>query len=172
MLGGTFCVRAGLDLLPAERRGTWAERLDEAEAHPPRHFANNGWVVHALQAAWSAITHTTVPESSPAEGGFPAQHLQLALEAAVRAGTVTDTVAAIAGALLGARWGSSAVPLEWQRAVTGWPGLKGADLIRLSLLTARGGGDDTAGRPSTSQMPPSHPGFALPHSHDRGDWAS
>ncbi|WP_415937311.1 ADP-ribosylglycohydrolase family protein [Streptomyces sp. 039-1] len=173
VLDGTFDgVRAGLDLLPAERRGTWAERLDEAEAHPPRHFANNGWVVHALQAAWSAITRTAVPESSPAEGSFPAQHLPLALEAAVRAGTDTDTVAAIAGALLGARWGSSAVPLEWQRAVTGWPGLKGADLIRLALLTARGGSDDTASRPSTPQMPSSDPGFAIPHPHDPGDWES
>ncbi|MFG2454731.1 ADP-ribosylglycohydrolase family protein [Streptomyces sp. NPDC048512] len=169
VLDGTFDgVRAGLDLLPVERRGTWAERLDEAEAHPPRRFNNNGWVVHALQAAWSAITRTAVPELRPAEGSFPAQHLKLALEAAVRAGTDTDTVAAIAGALLGARWGSSAVPLEWQRAVTGWPGMKGADLVRLALLTARGGSDDAAGWPSTPQMPSSHPGFAIPHPHDPG----
>ena len=54
------------------------------------------------------------------------------VEAAVRAGTDTDTVAAIAGALLGARWGCSGIPLEWQRAVNGWPGLTGADLVRLA----------------------------------------
>ncbi|MFE2581903.1 ADP-ribosylglycohydrolase family protein [Streptomyces sp. NPDC059378] len=169
VLDGNFDgVRAGLELLPAERRDKWAERLDEAEAHPPHHFTNNGWVVHALQAAWSAITRTAVPELSPAEGGFPAQHLQLALEAAVRAGTDTDTVAAIAGALLGARWGCSGVPLEWQRAVNGWPGLNGADLVRLALLTARGGSDDAVGWPSTPQLPSSHSRFAIPHPHDPG----
>ncbi|SNS26960.1 ADP-ribosylglycohydrolase family protein [Actinacidiphila glaucinigra] len=146
VLHGTFDgVREGLALLPPERREAWAKRLDEAEAHPPHHFVNNGWVVHALQAAWSAITRTAVPEPNPAEGRFPAQHLQSALEAAVRAGTDTDTVAAIAGALLGARWGCSGIPLDWQQAVNGWPGLTGADLVRLAVLTARGGTDDDAG---------------------------
>ncbi|MER6270844.1 ADP-ribosylglycohydrolase family protein [Streptomyces sp900105755] len=164
-------VRAGLDLLPAERRGLWAERLDEAEAHAPHHFSSNGWVVHALQAAWSAIIRTPVPELNPAKGGFPAQHLRLALEAAVRAGNDTDTVAAIAGALLGARWGCSAVPLEWQRDVHGWPGLTGAELVRLAVLTAGGGSGDATGWPSAARMPvsPSTPrGFAVPHPHDEG----
>ncbi|MDN5385071.1 ADP-ribosylglycohydrolase family protein [Streptomyces sp. LB8] len=172
VLEGTFDgVRAGLDLLPAERRVLWAERLDEAEAHPPHHFSRNGWVVHALQAAWSAIVRTPVPELSPAKGSFPAQHLRLALEAAVRAGTDTDTVAAIAGALLGARWGCSGIPLQWQQAVHGWPGLTGADLVRLAVLTARNGSDDAAGWPSAKHMPiPSHSSraFAIPHPHDPG----
>ncbi|MEU0677973.1 ADP-ribosylglycohydrolase family protein [Streptomyces sp. NPDC006172] len=170
VLDGTFDgVRAGLDLIPAERRGVWARRLDEAEAHPPHHFTNNGWVVHALQAAWSAIIRTSVPELSPAEGDFPAQHLRLALEAAVRAGTDTDTVAAIAGALLGARWGCSGVPLEWQRVVHGWPGHTGADLVRLAVLTARGGKDDAQGWPSATHMPAGgHLGFATAHPHDSG----
>ncbi|MEU5591493.1 ADP-ribosylglycohydrolase family protein [Streptomyces sp. NPDC020298] len=170
VLHGTFDgVRAGLDLLPAERRGLWARRLDEAEAHPPHHFSQNGWVVHALQAAWSAISRTPVPELSPAEGGFPAQHLRHALEAAVRAGTDTDTVAAIAGTLLGARWGCSGIPLEWQRAVHGWPGLTSPDLVRLAVLTARGGHDDGDGWPSVARMPlptASPSGFAVPHPHD------
>ncbi|MFH8394305.1 hypothetical protein [Streptomyces sp. NPDC018036] len=52
VLPGTFDgVRAGLDLLPAEPREVWAKRLDEPEANPPHHFTNNGWGVHALQAA-------------------------------------------------------------------------------------------------------------------------
>lgn len=172
VLHGTFDgVRAGLDLLPAERREIWEGRLDEAEANPPRHFSHNGWVVHALQAAWSAITRTAVPRLSPAEGSFPAQHFGLALEAAVRAGTDTDTVAAIAGALLGARWGCSGIPLEWQQAVHGWPGLTGADLVRLAVRTARGGTDDADGWPSAPRMPvpPTAPGgFAVPHPHDAG----
>ncbi|MGW2788102.1 ADP-ribosylglycohydrolase family protein, partial [Streptomyces populi] len=147
----------------------WAKRLDEAEANPPHHFANNGWVVHALQAAWSAITRTAVPELNPAEHSFPAQHFGLALEAAVRAGTDTDTVAAIAGALLGARWGCSGIPLEWQQVVHGWPGLTGADLVRLAVRTARGGSDDAQGWPSASRMSVGgHRGFAVPHPHDAG----
>ncbi|MGW9496164.1 ADP-ribosylglycohydrolase family protein [Streptomyces prasinus] len=172
VLEGTFDgVRAGLDLLPAERRALWAERLDEAEAHPPHHFGNNGWVVHAFQAAWSAIARTPVPELSPAGGSFPTQHLSLALEAAVRAGTDTDTVAAIAGALLGARWGCSGIPLQWQQAVHGWPGHRQADLVRLAVLTARGGSDDAAGWPSAARMPVSSStprGFAVAHPHDAG----
>ncbi|MFF3561421.1 ADP-ribosylglycohydrolase family protein [Streptomyces sp. NPDC002574] len=170
VLHGTFDgVREGLDLLPAERRQTWAKRLDEAEADPPHHFPNNGWVVHALQAAWSAITRTAVPELNLAEGRFPAQHFQLALEAAVRAGTDTDTVAAIAGALLGARWGCSGIPLEWQLAVKGWPDLTAPDLVRLAVLTARGGRDDKLGWPSSPVMPPGgHSSFAIPHPHDPG----
>ncbi|WP_234538360.1 ADP-ribosylglycohydrolase family protein [Streptomyces shenzhenensis] len=172
VLEGTFDgVHAGLDLLPADRRALWVERLDEAEAHPPHHFSPNGWVVSALQAAWSAITRTPVPELAPAEQSFPAQHLSLALEAAVRAGNDTDTVAAIAGALLGARWGCSGIPLEWQQAVHGWPGLTGVDLVRLAVRTARGGQDDGDGWPSAARVPVpagAHRGFAVPHPHDPG----
>jgi hypothetical protein len=133
--------------LPPERAEVWSQRLDEAEANPPAHFEHNGWVVQALQAAWSAIVRTPVPVDDPANGSFPAQHLRLALEAAVRGGNDTDTVAAIAGSLLGARWGASAIPLAWQRKVHGWPGLRARDLIRLGLITARGGHSDGAGWP-------------------------
>jgi len=122
-------VRGGLALLPADRRDRWAGWLDEAEAHPPHHFPGNGFVVTALQAAWSAIVRT------PAGG----DHLRDALYAAVGAGNDTDTVAAIAGALLGARWGRSAVPMEWQDIVHGWGGYRSADLVRMALLIAGGG---------------------------------
>ncbi|GAA5066577.1 ADP-ribosylglycohydrolase family protein [Streptomyces similanensis] len=172
VLDGTFDgVRAGLELLPVERRALWAERLDEAEAHPPRYFAGNGWVVHALQAAWSAVVRTPVPELDLAQKRFPAQHLRLALEEAVRAGNDTDTVAAIAGALLGARWGCSGIPLRWQQDVHGWPGLTGADLVRLAVRTAQGGQDDGIGWPSIvrAPVPAGAPrGFALPHPYDPG----
>jgi ADP-ribosylglycohydrolase len=56
-----------------------------------------------------------------------------ALRAAVRAGNDTDTVAAIAGALLGARWGASAIPAEYLEAVHGWPGYRAGDLAELAL---------------------------------------
>ena len=141
-------LRDAVDALPADRAGVWQDRLEQAENHPPAHFTNNEWVVAALQAAWSAIMRTPTPDHDPAAGVFPAQHLQNALEAAVRGGHDTDTVAAIAGGLLGAVWGASAVPLAWQRRLHGWPGLRARDLIRLGLLTATGGQPDSAGWPA------------------------
>ncbi len=48
-------------------------------------------------------------------------------------------MAAIAGQLLGARYGASAVPWRWRRVLHGWPGLRAADLVRLGVLTARRG---------------------------------
>ena len=149
VLNGTFDgLRLALDSLPADRRAVWAARLDEAEDNPPAHFDHNGWVVQALQGAWSAIARTAVPLDNPADGVFAAQHLQRALEAAVRGGHDTDTVAAIAGGLLGARWGASAIPAAWRRVVHGWPGLRGRDLMRIGVLTARGKGMDAQGWPA------------------------
>jgi ADP-ribosylglycohydrolase len=112
-------VREGLAHLPPDRRERWAAWLDEAEAAPPHHFINpNGFVVPALQAARSAITHTsTLPDG---------------LAAAVRAGNDIDTVAAIASA----RHGAAAVPPAWRSAVHGWPGLNADDLVRLAVSAA------------------------------------
>ncbi len=119
-----------------ERRGDvaayWAPLIAAAETGNPSDFPKNGWVVHALQTAWWAITH--------ADGRDPT-HLQAALKLAVRAGHDTDTTAAIAGTLLGARWGASAVPARWRRILHGWPGLRSRDLVALGVL-------DRAGRPS------------------------
>ncbi|OLE28091.1 MAG: hypothetical protein AUG49_03430 [Catenulispora sp. 13_1_20CM_3_70_7] len=118
-------VRNAVAFLPIERRQQWSEWLDEAEAKEPYEFQPNGFVVPALQAAWSAIYHTRIPER-------PEDHFRLALEAAVRAGDDTDTVAAIAGVLLGAAWGRAAIPEEWQRVVHGWPGLDAEGLAELA----------------------------------------
>ncbi|MDQ6873829.1 MAG: ADP-ribosylglycohydrolase family protein, partial [Actinomycetota bacterium] len=122
---GTFDgVREGLAQLPAGSRDRWAAWLSAAEAAPPDRFAPNGFVVPALQAAWSAVIRTAVPSDDPEQASFGCLHLQHSLQAAVRAGDDTDTVAAIAGALLGARWGASAVPARWRRLLHGWPGLR------------------------------------------------
>ena len=176
VLHGTFDgVHAALAYLPDDRATAWAGLLDEAEAHDPAHFTKNGWVVHALQAAWSAITRTPVPDLDPAAGSFAAQHLGLAVEAAVRAGYDTDTVAAIAGSLLGARWGASAVPLSWRRRVHGWPGHTSRDLVRLGVHAARlsngSPADDSAGWPGGSRVPYddySGRGALAVHPHDDG----
>ena len=139
-LHGTFDgLRPAVLCLPAGRAAAWTARLDEAERYPPEHFERNGRVVQAVQAAWSAISRTRVPGDDPGAGSFAAQHFQHALEAAVRGGRDTDTVAAIAGGLLGARWGASAVPLAWRRILHGWPGLRGRDLITLALCSAQDG---------------------------------
>jgi ADP-ribosylglycohydrolase len=122
-------VRIGLRHIPPERRELWQERLDAAEAGRPADFPNNGWVVSALQAAWSAIATTPVPQDDPIAGTFRADHLRLALDAAVRAGYDTDTVAAIAGGLLGAAYGASAVPIQWRNLLHGWPGINADGLV-------------------------------------------
>lgn len=126
VLTGELDVRFGFGHLDAARQRLWSERLDEAEVKPPRDFPNNGWVVAAMQAAWSAIVGTDTEE------GVGAEHLRRGLDAAVRAGDDTDTVAAIAGGLLGAAYGASAVPAEWQGVLHGWPGLRAPDLEALA----------------------------------------
>jgi ADP-ribosylglycohydrolase/predicted protein tyrosine phosphatase len=156
VLQGAFDVRGGLAYLPDDRVEYWEDRLDEAEASQPKDFEHNGWVVEALQAAWSAIATTPVPPDAPDLGSFPAQHLRLATEAAVRGGRDADTVAAIAGALLGARWGASAIPAQWRRTIFGWPGYRARDLVRLGIHSARRGAgnepDDAMDWPGTGRM--------------------
>jgi ADP-ribosylglycohydrolase len=50
----------------------------------------------------------------------------------VRGGRDADTVAAIAGGLVGAAYGASAVPEDWRSAIHGWPGYNATDLIRMA----------------------------------------
>ncbi|OBB77114.1 ADP-ribosylglycohydrolase family protein [Mycobacterium sp. 852014-52144_SCH5372336] len=142
VLTGKLDVRVGLRHLNARRRELWAKRLDEAEAAPPAAFPNNGWVVTALQAAWSAISTTPVLEDDPVNGVFRADYLRLALDAAVRAGYDTDTVAAIAGGLLGAACGASAVPAAWRVQLHGWPGITAHGLVSLASAIGRKGEPD------------------------------
>ncbi|NIA03335.1 MAG: hypothetical protein GWP12_02195, partial [Nitrospirae bacterium] len=139
-------MHRGLRYLPADRRDPWAEIIDEAEAQPPGVFTPNGFVVTAFQAAWSSIVHTPVPAEQPS------RHLQATLENAVRIGNDTDTVAAIAGTLLGAVWGSSAVPLEWKAAMHGWPGYTTRDLVRTAILAKNDGKDGRTGWPSEPDL--------------------
>ncbi|MEZ0384024.1 ADP-ribosylglycohydrolase family protein [Mycobacterium sp. pW045] len=143
VLTGQLDMRIGLHHLDPARRQLWAQRLDEAENAQPSAFShNNGWVVAALQGAWSAITTTPVPDEDPAAEVFRADHLRLALEAAVRGGGDTDTVAAIAGGVLGALHGASAVPSHWRLQLSGWPGLRTRDLIQLAdRILAKGAPD-------------------------------
>ena len=119
------------------------------------------WVVEALQGAWSAITTTPIPADDPANRFFRADHLRLALDAAVRGGYDTDTVAAIAGGLLGAVYGASAVPAQWRRVLHGWPGLTTRGLVALATRIVK------ADKPFSYDIDPMTP---VRHPHDDGVW--
>src|SRR6478609_8048434 len=129
---GRLDLAAGLGLVSAAHVGRWGDWIEAATGAEPGQFGNNGFTVTALQDAWAAITTTD-------RGDGSAMHLQRGLQAAVRAGHDTDTVAAIAGSLLGARYGASAVPTQWRRMVHGWPGLRAHDLVELAVSTSSGG---------------------------------
>lgn len=98
----------------------WATSLTQAQDQPPATFTANSWVVGALQAAWSAIVHTPETSGTPTPGQPSTSPLAAALATAIGIGQDTDTVAAIAGALVGARWGASAVPSQWLTDLHGW----------------------------------------------------
>jgi ADP-ribosyl-[dinitrogen reductase] hydrolase len=103
----TGCVSfyAPLDYLPEQRRDFWRGVIREAfsDTETPR---RNGSAVAAFRCALRAVAH--------------AESLEDGLQRAVAMGDDTDTVAAIAGALLGAVHGASAVPLEWRQMLHGW----------------------------------------------------
>lgn len=159
VVAGRLDLSGGLDLLPAERRTQWRSWIDDATASGgPGPQA--GRSVDAILTAWSAVMGTPVPVEDPATGSYQCQHLQHALRAAVQPGTGDGwshagwrhIVGMLAGALLGARWGMSAVPLQWVRHLHGEPGLRSRDLVRLAVLTARGGRPVRKGWPSVATI--------------------
>ncbi|MEP7034154.1 MAG: ADP-ribosylglycohydrolase family protein [Dermatophilaceae bacterium] len=176
VLEGTLDLRRGLRRLPEGRARVWAARLDHAEDCGPADFPHNGWVVQAVQGAWSAITTTATAGSedlSSASSTARPAHFRCALEAAVRGGYDTDTVAAIAGALVGAAYGASAVPAEWRRQIHGWPGLRARDLVALGVMTARRGRPDSAGWPTSAKLDYStykDTAVLARHPNDEGVW--
>jgi ADP-ribosyl-[dinitrogen reductase] hydrolase len=119
LTGSLDGVRLFLDAAPASVRDYWSPLLDAAETGSPADFPNNGWVVHALQTAWWAITTADAD-------------LSHALELCVRAGNDTDTTAAIAGGLVGARSGISAIPADRVDLLHGYPGSTAAELCALT----------------------------------------
>jgi ADP-ribosylglycohydrolase len=147
-------IRAGLDLLDSwqdgtpvegwlgaepplralgDRRAYWEQRIAEAEAGPITRFNPNGFTVTALQAAWAAIHATASMGTDPAR-------FERTLQLAISIGDDTDTVAAIAGGLLGGFFGLAGVPPGLARQVHGWP--SNADQQRLIDLSLRAAGLD------------------------------
>ena len=155
-LTGDLDLEEGLGHLPDSRRDLWERRIVEALAKDPVDFHRNGWVVHAFQAAWCAIVSTLTPVLDPAAGVRPSTSSSHRERGPRRRDT--DTVAAIAGQLLGARWGGSAVPAQWRRMVHGDPGLTGVGLAHRGLAVARGGIDQV--------------GWPLADTIDYADWGA
>ncbi len=131
---GVVDVEDALRCLPATRRDRWRALLTEAADAEPGDFSKNGWVVHALQAAWAAIHRAGFDLADDLTATPDA--FRLALQHAINAGGDTDTVAAITGALAGALAGVDAIPLGWQRRLHGWGGegvvLNGHELATLA----------------------------------------
>jgi len=128
-------IYEGLDLLPRSSRDRWADWLDQADQGRTSDFKNNGFVVTVLQLAHLVCRG---PEMTDDES-FACRFVYHALRRVISVGGDTDTTAAIAGALLGARFGTSAFPQEWTSILHGWPGYDARDLVRLAVRTARGG---------------------------------
>jgi len=140
VLTGELDIGIGLPHLEANRRDVWSARIVETEWAQQADVAQaTDDVVGVLQAAWSAITTTPVPQQDPRNGIFRADHLRLALEAAVRGGGHTATVGAVTGGLLGAAYGASAIPWQWRTIVRGWPGLRAHGLSGLADKIVNGG---------------------------------
>jgi hypothetical protein len=131
---GRLDIRHGLARLEQSSAVAWTLRIEEAEAGPVADFTDGANPVRILQGAWSAISRTPVPEDQPRAGVFRAQHLQLALEAAARGGS--PGIAVVAGGLLGAAYGASAVPAAWRRRLHGPTGLRTGDLVVIATAAA------------------------------------
>ncbi|GAA6527086.1 ADP-ribosylglycohydrolase family protein [Intrasporangium sp. DVR] len=156
---GRLDLASGLDLVSPDHTRHWAEWIEQATGEHPGRFVNNGYTVTALQAAWAAITTTDRGDRSP-------MHLQRGLQAAVRAGHDTDTVAAIAGSLLGARYGASGVPTQWRRMVHGWPGYRAHDLVEIAVSTWSGGRAPGTWPSVATMADPTVAPLGLPHPID------
>lgn len=160
---GELNIRVGLDELPEARRGYWAERIAEAESATPAHFSlDNGWVVSAFRAAWSAIHHSIIE--------LGRIDVVDALERAVRGGNDTDTVAAIAGSLIGAAAGAAVFPARWREILHGWSIDSERELIALALTNAEPTRSRDDRWPLATYLTAKPIGTLARHPHDDGVW--
>jgi ADP-ribosylglycohydrolase len=91
-------------VVPAARRASWEEALDQAWT-PEQARTPNGAVWPTLATAVWALRR-----------GWP---FDAAMRAAIDIGADTDTVAAVTGGLLGAVQGIQAIPSRWSTLLTG-----------------------------------------------------
>ena len=152
ILTGGFDLVGGLTWIPEDRRDWWENLITRAEIGSPRDFAiGNGRVSQLVQTIWSAVI----------DGD---QGYEQTLRTVIAAGGDTATSGAVAGGILGARWGMSAIPLQWRRRINGWPGIRDAQLTHLvyEALTAQPWPDVFEEDPMTMS--------AVQHPCDPGVW--
>lgn len=108
--------------LTTTEQARWRTIMREAENGIMPEGGSNGWVIGALAAAWWAVSSSDSFEET--------------MWMAILEGGDTDTVACIAGALAGAKYGASAIPARWRAALHGYPGITGVELEDLALRAA------------------------------------
>lgn len=124
---GELDIRRGLARLDADVAAGWSEKIALAQTiRMPRDYkATNGFTVDTLLAAWSAISHT--------------DNVNGAIFAAVDGRGDTDTVAAVTGALAGARDGSEALRGDWVEQIHGYPDWSSETLVLAAIRVASQG---------------------------------
>ena len=125
-----------LGCVPADRRGEW-QRVLAPEWDPHREPVPNGAVWPTLGTAVWALRRYSTFES--------------AMRDVIDVGGDTDTIAAVAGGLLGATYGIQAIPSRWASAVNGvvpghYPIV--TDLASLQELALRLDGERPAAEPA------------------------
>ena len=120
----TGCVSfyGGLGFVAQSRQDYWRRVIHGVFAEGSVPPVRNGGVVGAFKAALWAVSR--------------ADSLEDGLQRAVRIGGDTDTVAAIAGSLLGAIYGAYPMRNDWYEALHGWPGMSAEHLAELALDAA------------------------------------
>jgi ADP-ribosylglycohydrolase len=124
--------------VPAERTAQWEAWL--APGAPLAAKGNNGYVVTALQDALAACRPLIRAATNGKPPGEVAYLAGPALQAAVRTGGDTDTVAAIAGALIGALAGLDGLPKAYVSALNGWTYTARHDKAGAAWLSSTGAG--------------------------------
>ncbi|MFD3683690.1 dual specificity protein phosphatase family protein [Nocardiopsis sp. NPDC058631] len=116
-----------------------------------------------LGASWRALTRTPRPAHDPARGSFACAHLVDAVWSAYT--TAGDGAAMYTGALAGALWGASAVPLHALRRMSE---TLDPHALTTAALTAVRGTHPTAWpeHPVLVEQPRRLPPFAVPHPMD------
>lgn len=102
------------------------EELQKVMAFPPVRDVAHGAELLALTFPLDATARGSVPAALAAL--LSTQELEAAILVAVNAGGDADTVGAMTGALAGAYYGASSIPLRWTEALEG--GERGKDHVR------------------------------------------
>lgn len=121
-------ITAALEFIPEDRQQFWAETIKTA-LHGPKPGKQNGSAIGAFRCALYAVAH----------GRDAVDVIQLACSL----GGDTDTVAAIAGSLAGAKWGGMAFPRELRKPVHGRDLDKVVGIKQLEVIALRAAGRES-----------------------------